>query len=119
MVIDLGLIVNPDGAFAQIEGSVLWGLSNSLYEELTYEGGKVQQTNFDTYKWQNVTSIPEINIKLLDNSNYPSGAGEPATCIIAPAICNAIYAASMIRMRELPISRQRFAEAVDRMAGND
>ena len=119
VVIDLGLIVNPDGAFAQIEGSVLWGLSNGLYEELTYESGKVQQTNFDTYKWQTVTGIPEINIKLLENSNYPSGAGEPATCIIAPAICNAIFAASRIRIRELPISRERFAAAIDRVSEND
>ena len=119
IAIDLGLIVNPDGALAQIEGSVLWGLSNGLYEELTYENGKVQQTNFDTYKWQTVTGMPEINIKLLENSNYPSGAGEPATSIIAPAICNAIYAASRIRIRELPVSRERFAAAVDRMSGND
>ena len=111
--------MNPDGALAQIEGSVLWGLSNGLYEELTYENGKVQQTNFDTYKWQTVTGMPEINIKLLENSNYPSGAGEPATSIIAPAICNAIHAASRIRIRELPVSRERFAAAVDNMAGND
>jgi CO/xanthine dehydrogenase Mo-binding subunit len=119
IAIDLGLIVNPDGALAQIEGSVLWGLSNGLYEELTYENGKVQQTNFDTYKWQTVTGMPEINIKLLENSNYPSGAGEPATSIIAPAICNAIHAASRIRIRELPVSRERFAAAVDNMSGND
>ncbi len=119
IAIDLGLIVNPDGALAQIEGSVLWGLSNGLYEELTYENGKVQQTNFDTYKWQTVTGMPEINIKLLENSNYPSGAGEPATSIIAPAICNAIHAASGIRLRKLPISRARFAAAIDQMASND
>ena len=49
IAIDLGLIVNPDGALAQIEGSVLWGLSNGLYEELTYNEGKVEQTNFDTH----------------------------------------------------------------------
>jgi len=119
IAIDLGLIVNPDGALAQIEGSVLWGLSNGLYEELTYNEGKVEQTNFDTYKWQTITGIPEINIKLLENSNYPSGAGEPATSIIAPAICNAIYAASKVRLRELPVSRERFAAAIDQMIPKD
>ena len=113
VVIDLGLIVNPDGALAQVEGSVLWGLSNGLYEELTYANGKVEQINFDTYKWQTIVGMPEINIKLLENSNYPSGAGEPATSIIAPAICNAIFAASNVRLRELPITRERFASAVD------
>ncbi len=119
VAIDLGLIVNPDGALAQVEGSVLWGLSNGLYEELTYSSGKVEQTNFDTYKWQTITSIPEINIKLLENSNYPTGAGEPATSIIAPAICNAIFAASKVRLRQLPVSRERFAAAVDQLVPAD
>ena len=119
VVIDLGLIVNPDGALAQVEGSVLWGLSNGLYEELTYANGKVEQTNFDTYKWQTIVGTPEINIKLLENSNYPSGAGEPATSIIAPAICNAIFAASNVRLRELPITRERFASAVAQANSGD
>lgn len=119
VVIDLGLIINPDGALAQIEGSVLWGLSNGLYEELTYANGKVEQTNFDTYKWQTIVGTPEINIKLLENSNYPSGAGEPATSIVAPAICNAIFAASNVRLRELPITRERFASAIAQTNSGD
>ena len=86
-----------------------------LKEDLT----KVEQTNFDTYKWQTIVGTPEINIKLLENSNYPSGAGEPATSIVAPAICNAIFAASNVRLRELPITRERFASAVSEANSGD
>ena len=105
VAIDLGLIVNPDGAMAQIEGSVLWGLSNCMLEKLTIQNGAVVETNFNSYKWQNVMNIPEVNIHIVENGAYPSGAGEPATPIIAPAIMNAVFNASGVRLRSLPLDR--------------
>ena len=83
LVIDLGLVVNPDGAKAQIEGSILWGLSNCLYETLSLENGAFRETNFDSYRWQNIVGIPEIDITILENGDHPSGAVEPATSVIA------------------------------------
>jgi len=105
VAIDLGLIVNPDGARAQIEGSILWGLSNCLHEKLTIQNGAVVETNFDRYKWQNIMNLPEIDIHLVENGTYPSGAGEPATPIVSPAIMNAVFNASGVRLRSLPLDR--------------
>ncbi|MBM86156.1 MAG: hypothetical protein CMM47_09045 [Rhodospirillaceae bacterium] len=115
VVIDLGLVINPDGADAQIEGSVLWGLSNSLFEQLNLKQGSFVETNFDTYKWQNIVGIPEINLTIVENGDYPTGAGEPATSVVGPAICNAIYNASGARIRTLPITQGIFAQALGKV----
>ena len=112
VAIDLGLIVNPDGAKAQIEGSILWGLSNCLHEKLTIANGAVVETNFDKYKWQNIMNIPELNIHIVENGSYPSGAGEPATSIIAPAILNAVFNASGARLRSLPLNRNELLQKI-------
>jgi len=105
VAIDIGLIVNPDGAKAQVEGSILWGLSNCMFEKLTIQNGSVVETNFDKYKWQSIMNIPEIEIHIVENGIYPSGAGEPATSIVSPAIMNAIFNASGVRLRNLPLDR--------------
>jgi len=112
VAIDLGLIVNPDGAKAQIEGSILWGLSNCLHEKLTIANGAVVETNFDKYKWQNIMNIPELDIHIVENGSYPSGAGEPATSIIAPAILNAVFNASGARLRSLPLNRNELLQKI-------
>jgi len=111
----LGLVVNPDGAKAQIEGSILWGLSNCLYETLSLENGAFRETNFDSYRWQNIVGIPEIDITILENGDHPSGAGEPATSVIAPAICNAIFNACGARLRSLPITREKLSLALEQI----
>ena len=105
VAIDLGLIVNPDSARAQIEGSILWGLSACLYEKMTIKNGAVVERNFDAYKWQNVMDLPEIDIHIMENGLHPTGAGEPATAIISPAIANAVFNAVGVRVRKLPIDR--------------
>lgn len=103
LAIDVGLVVNPDGVKAQIEGSILWGLSNSLFEEMSVEKGKFIQDNFDKYSWQTMNNLPELDIQIVENGLYPCGAGEPATSVIGAAIANGIYNAVGVRIRKLPI----------------
>ena len=115
-VIDAGIAINPDGIKAQVEGSLLWGLSAAMMEKMTLENGAIVERNFDTYKWQNITKIPEIEIHIVENGIYPSGVGEPATCVVAPAIGNAIFNATGVRLRSLPFSREKLFEGLEKQA---
>ena len=114
--IDAGIVINPDGVKAQVEGSLMWGLSAALLEKMTLDNGHVAERNFDTYKWQNMTKIPEIEIHIVENGIHPSGVGEPATCVVAPAIGNAIFNATGVRLRSLPFSREELFEGLDKKA---
>jgi CO/xanthine dehydrogenase Mo-binding subunit len=100
---DVGVVVNPEGAKAQIEGSLLWGLSSAMQESATLEGGRLKQSNFDTYKWQRNADLPELDIHLVENGVVPSGIGENTMSLVAPAICNAIAALTGQRLRSLPL----------------
>ena len=113
-VIDAGIAINPDGIRAQVEGSLLWGLSSALREKMTIERGSIKERNFDSYKWQNITKIPQIEIRIVENGIYPSGVGEPATCVVAPAIGNAIFNATGVRLRSLPFSREALFEGLEK-----
>ena len=115
-VLDVGIAINPDGIKAQVEGSLLWGLSNALLEKMTLEDGMVSERNFDSYKWQNITKMPELEIHIVENGIFPSGVGEPATCVVAPAIGNAIFNATGVRLRSLPFSREELFEGLDKKA---
>ena len=115
-VLDAGVAVNPDGIKAQVEGSLLWGLSNALFEKMTLEEGAVAERNFDSYKWQNITKLPDLEIHIVENGVYPSGVGEPATCVVAPAIGNAIYNATRVRLRSLPFSREELFEGLEKVS---
>ena len=115
-VLDVGIAINPDGIKAQVEGSLLWGLSNALLEKMTLEDGMVSERNFDSYKWQNITKIPELEIHIVENGIFPSGVGEPATCVVAPAIGNAIFNATGVRLRSLPFSREELFEGLGKKA---
>jgi isoquinoline 1-oxidoreductase len=106
LAIDVGVIVNPDGVRSQVEGSLLWGLSNTMREKMTVREGAIAERNFDSYSWQANSDLPEIDIHLVENGLYPSGVGEPATSIVAPALANAVARASGIRLRSLPLDRQ-------------
>ena len=114
--IDAGIVINPDGVKAQVEGSLMWGLSAALLEKMTLDNGHVAERNFDTYKWQNMTKIPKIEIHIVENGIHPSGVGEPATCVVAPAIGNAIFNATGVRLRSLPFSREELFEGLDKKA---
>jgi isoquinoline 1-oxidoreductase beta subunit len=101
--IDAGAIINPDGARAQVEGAVLWGLSMALYEGTDFANGRVRDTNLDSYTPLRISDVPAFDIAFVDSTEAPVGLGEPPTTVIAPAIGNAIFAATGLRLRHLPI----------------
>lgn len=102
--VDCGSIVNPDGVRAQMEGGILFGLTAALYGEITFTNGQVDQSNFHDYPLLRMDAAPEIDVHLIRSSEAPGGVGEVAVPHIAPAICNAIYAACGRRIRKLPLS---------------
>ena len=101
--IDCGTVVHPDGALAQAEGGILWGLSVALHEGATFENGQVAQRNFDTYTPLRMADVPELDIKFVESTEAPTGLGEPPFIPVAPAVANAIEAASGVRARDLPL----------------
>lgn len=102
-VVDCGLVVNPSLARNQIEGSILWGLSAVLHGGIKLKNGKVQQSNFHDFELTKINETPEINIHFIESNHHPNGIGEPAVPPVAPAILNAIFAASGKRVRTLPV----------------
>jgi isoquinoline 1-oxidoreductase subunit beta len=107
--VDCGQVVNRNIVVAQVESSVIFGLSATLWGEINIQRGRVQQTNFDTYRVLRINEIPRIDVFLLDSSAPPGGIGEPATALVAPAVCNAVHAASGRRLRSLPLARHGLA----------
>jgi isoquinoline 1-oxidoreductase subunit beta len=103
VVTDAGTIVDPDSARAQIEGAVLWGLSMALYEGTAFENGQVKDTNLSSYTPLINSDVPELDISFVESTEVPVGLGEPATTVVAPAIANAIFAATGARLRHLPM----------------
>jgi isoquinoline 1-oxidoreductase subunit beta len=101
--LDAGIIIDPDGARAQAEGAMLWGLSMALYEGTDFVSGRVRDTNLDTYTPLRISDVPEFDIVFVESTETPVGLGEPPTTVIAPAIGNAIFAATGLRLRHLPI----------------
>ena len=104
-VLDCGQMINPDTIHAQLEGGVVFGLSATLYGEITIADGRVQQSNFNDYRVQRLSEAPQIESYLIASGEEPGGVGETATACIAAAVCNAIHAATGKRIRSLPISR--------------
>ena len=111
VVADLGRMVNPDTVEAQIQSSIVFGLSAALYGEITLDKGRVQQTNFDTYRVVRMNESPAIDITLVQSNEKPGGIGEPATALIGPAVANAIFAASGKRVRQMPFTADNIARA--------
>ncbi|MGY3609634.1 MULTISPECIES: molybdopterin cofactor-binding domain-containing protein [unclassified Bradyrhizobium] len=101
--LDCGLIVNPDRVRAQLEGAVIMGISNALYSNITIKRGRIEQNNFSDYLVARTDIAPETHVHIVDSSAPPGGVGEPGVPPIAPAICNAIFAATGKRIRALPI----------------
>jgi isoquinoline 1-oxidoreductase beta subunit len=97
------MIVNPDIVEAQIEGSIVFGLTAALTGEITVENGQVQQSNFHDYTLLRLDEMPTIEIYLVPSTEAPTGAGKSAVPTIAPAVTNAIFAATGKRVRRLPI----------------
>lgn len=103
---DIGFAMNPDGAAAQMESSIIYGLTAVLYGEITVKNGAVEQSNFHDYQMLRINEAPDIEVEFINgDSERLGGAGEPGLPPLAPAVTNAIYAASGERVRELPTSR--------------
>ncbi len=101
--IDCGTVVHPDGALAQAEGAILWGVSLALHEGAAFQDGQVGERNLDAYTPLRMADVPELDIHFMDSTEFPTGLGEPPLISVPPAIGNAIYAASGLRIRNLPI----------------
>jgi isoquinoline 1-oxidoreductase beta subunit len=100
--VDCGQIVNPESVRSQTEGAIIFGLSAALNNEITIKNGAVEQTNFDGYDPVRMNEAPPIEVYLTPSTDDPGGMGEPALPPIAPAVANAIFAASGQRLRKLP-----------------
>lgn len=96
-------IINPTGAMQQAQGAVLDGLSIALGQAITLEGGRVAQSNFHDYHLLRNRSIPEVEVRFRTTDHPPTGLGEPALPPVAPALCNALFAATGKRVRQLPV----------------
>jgi isoquinoline 1-oxidoreductase beta subunit len=106
-VCDAGYVINPDGFRNQIEGGIVFGLTAALYGELELKDGAIVQSNFHDYKMLRMNETPKIEVAIINSGDVPvGGAGEPGLPPVAPALANAIFAASGKRLRQLPIAKQ-------------
>jgi isoquinoline 1-oxidoreductase beta subunit len=101
---DCGQAVNPDSVKAQLEGGLVFGMTAALYSEVTFDKGRVQQSNFNTYRMLRMDETPPIEVYIVDSDEKPGGLGETGTAAAFPAIANAVFAASGNRLRRLPLS---------------
>jgi isoquinoline 1-oxidoreductase subunit beta len=103
--VDCGIAVNPDTIKAQIQGAIIYGLTAALHGEITLKNGRVEQSNFDNYRALHINEVPMIEVYIVDSDEAPGGMGEPGTSALFPAVTNAIFAATGVRLRKLPINK--------------
>lgn len=104
MAIDCGRVVNPDIVKAQLESAAIFGLSAALKQQITFEKGRVQQSNFHDFAPLRMNEVPRIETYLRENEAAPTGVGEPGVPVMAPAVANAVFALTGKRLRSLPLS---------------
>jgi isoquinoline 1-oxidoreductase len=110
---DMGIVVNPEGATVQAEGSIMMGLGYALTEELRFQGGRILDENFDSYEIPRFSWTPRIEVVLVKNDALaPQGGGEPAIVPMGGAIANAVFDATGVRMQRLPMARGRLKTAL-------
>jgi isoquinoline 1-oxidoreductase subunit beta len=101
--VDTGIVVNPDTVVAQLQSGLIFGLTAALWGEITIKNGRVQQGNYNDYRVLRINEVPEIEVHLIASGEAPGGIGETGTTAAPPAVGNAIYAATGVRLRRLPI----------------
>jgi len=101
--IDCGMVVNPGTIAAQMESGIVYGLTAALKGEITIKKGRVEQSNFHDYPMLRIHEMPEVDVHIVSSGEAPSGVGEPGTPPIAPAVANAVFAATGRPVRRLPI----------------
>jgi isoquinoline 1-oxidoreductase subunit beta len=107
--LDCGRIINPSSIEAQARGSIVYGLTSALYGAITINRGRVQQNSFNDYQMLRFPEMPEVEVHIMQNDETPTGAGEFAVPPVAPALCNAVFAATGKRVRKLPIQPEDLA----------
>lgn len=108
---DCGFAVNPQQIEAQVEGSFVYGLSAALYQECTAKNGRMQEHNFHQYKMMKLEDMPKVETTIMNTGGFWGGVGEPTIAVAAPAVLNAIFAATGKRIRRLPIGEQDLTKA--------
>jgi len=107
--VDCGRPINPDGIRAQVESAAIYGLSAALHDAITISGGRVEQSNFNDYEMPRMSETPKTEVHVVMSKEEPTGIGEPGLPVVAPAMCNAIFAATGKRIRRLPIRAEDLA----------
>jgi len=108
---DPGHAVNPQQIAAQVEGSFVYGLSGALYGGITLKDGRVEQTNFHTYPVLHLDEMPAVEAIVMPSGGFWGGVGEPTIAVAAPAVLNAIFAATGQRIRDLPLKNHSLRQA--------
>ena len=109
--VDCGMTVNPEIVRRQIESAIVYGLSAALYSKITFKDGKVEQGNFDSYPVLRMSETPRVDVHIVPSTEAPGGIGEPGLPAAAPAVTNAIFAATGKRIRRLPIDTAQLKKA--------
>jgi len=105
--IDCGVVINPNTVEAQIQGGLVFGWTGALYSQLTFAGGAPVQSNFNDYRIMRINETPSIEVHIVNSTEASGGIGEVGTAIAAPALANAVFAATGVRLRQLPLDRQQ------------
>ena len=103
-VVDCGIAINPDVVKAQMESGIIFGLTAALYGQIDIDAGRIRQSNFHDYRMVRLAESPEIEVYIVEGADKPGGVGEPGTPPLAPALANALFAATGQRVRELPLT---------------
>jgi Aerobic-type carbon monoxide dehydrogenase, large subunit CoxL/CutL homologs len=108
IAVDAGRVIHPDRVKAQFEGAAVFGTSIAMLGEITAKDGRIQQSNFHNYPVARINQAPyETHVHIVPSTELPAGVGEPGVPPIAPAICNAVFAATGKRIRELPLRKAK------------